>query len=137
MSDFINVIVNGEPRPARTGSTLSEIIAGEKPCGGHGKCGKCKVFASGKLSPTSDAELKLLSKQELARGIRLSCCTVVEGDCEVKSLESAAMAQIVTGGKQVGYSLNPMFDNYGTAVDIGTTTLVLSLYRLSDGVLLA
>lgn len=106
MSEFIKVIVNGEPRPARIGSPLSEIIAGEKPCGGHGKCGKCKVLAIGKLSPPSDAELKLLTKDELAEGIRLSCCTFVEGDCEVKSLESAASAQIVTGGKQVEFKLH-------------------------------
>ena len=135
MSEFIKVVVNGEPRPARIGSPLSEIIAGEKPCGGHGKCGKCKVLASDKLSPPSDAELKLLTKDELAGGIRLSCCTFAEGDCEVKSLESAASAQIVTGGKQVGFELNPTFENYGAAIDIGTTTLAARLYDAKGNLL--
>ena len=32
------------------GLALSEIVKGEKPCGGHGKCGKCKVIAKGELS---------------------------------------------------------------------------------------
>ncbi len=135
MSELIKVTVNGEPRPARMGSPLSEIIAGEKPCGGHGKCGKCKVFASGKLSPPSDAELKFLTKDELARGIRLSCCTFAEGDCEVKILESAVEAQIVTGGKQAGFELNPTFENYGASIDIGTTTLAARLYDAKGNLL--
>lgn len=135
MSEFINVTVNGEPRPARIGSPLSEIILGEKPCGGHGKCGKCKVFANGKLSLPSEAELKFLSKDELAAGIRLSCCTFAEGDCEVKSLESAIEAQIVTGGKQAGFKLNPTFENYGAAIDIGTTTLAARLYDTKGSLL--
>ena len=135
MSELINVIVNGEPRSARMGSPLSEIISGEKPCGGHGKCGKCKVFASGKLSPPSEAERELLSGKELADGIRLSCCTFAEGDCEVKSLGSAASAQIVTGGKQVGFELDPTFECCGAAVDIGTTTLAARLYDAKGNLL--
>ncbi len=135
MSEFIKVIVNGEPRSARIGSPLSEIIAGEKPCGGHGKCGKCKVWASGKLSSPSNAELKLLTKDELAGGIRLSCCTLAEGDCEIKSLAASSEAQIVTGGKQVGFELNPNFENYGAAIDIGTTTLAARLYDVNGNIL--
>lgn len=135
MNELIIVLVNGEPRSARMGSPLSEIISGEKPCGGHGKCGKCKVFASGKLSPPSEAERELLSGKELADGIRLSCCTFAEGDCEAKSLGSAASAQIVTGGKQVGFELNPTFECYGAAVDIGTTTLAARLYDAKGNLL--
>jgi uncharacterized 2Fe-2S/4Fe-4S cluster protein (DUF4445 family) len=135
MSELIKVIVNGEPRPARIGSPLSEIIAGEKPCGGHGKCGKCKVWAKGKLSQPSEAECELLSKEELAAGIRLSCCTFAEGDAEVKSLESASEAQIVTGGKQIGFDLNPIFKQCGAAIDIGTTTLAARLYDASGNVI--
>ena len=128
MDRFIKAIVNGEPRQERAGSPLSEIIGGEKPCGGHGKCGKCKVWAKGKLSPPGDAERKLLTKEEFEGGIRLSCCTFAEGDFEAKSIESSSEAQIVTGGKQADFALNPMFENYGVAVDIGTTTLAARLY---------
>ena len=128
MSDYIKVVVNGEERTALAGAALSEIIAGEKPCGGHGKCGKCKVLAKGKLSPPSGAERELLTKEELGIGIRLSCCTLAEGDCEVKSLASATDAQILTVGKRAKTEPNPIFKHYGAAIDVGTTTLAARLY---------
>lgn len=135
MSELIKVTVNGEPRPSRMGSPLSEIIAGEKPCGGHGKCGKCKVWAKGKLSTPSEAERELLSKEELAAGIRLSCCTFAEGDCEVRSLAFSSDTQIVTGGKQAEFKLDPTFEHYGAAIDIGTTTLAARLYDTKGNLL--
>ncbi len=135
MSDYIKVIVNGEERRALAGAALSEIIAGEKPCGGHGKCGKCKVWAKGKLSPPSAAERELLTNEELAAGIRLSCCTFAEGDAEVKNVASDSDAQIVTAGKRIGFDLNPIFVQYGAAIDIGTTTLAARLYDAKGNIL--
>ncbi len=135
MSELIKVIVNGAECRVSAGTPLSEIIAGEKPCGGHGKCGKCKVWAKGKLSPPSEAERDLLSKDELDSGIRLSCCTLAEGEVEVKSLLSASEAQIVMGGKQTEFDLNPIFGQYGAAIDIGTTTLAARLYDVNGNIL--
>ena len=43
----ISVILNGKSIFADSGLSLSEIISGEKPCGGHGRCGKCKIIARG------------------------------------------------------------------------------------------
>ena len=133
---MIKIIVNGEPRSVPSGLTLSEMIGGESPCGGHGKCGKCKVIARGHLSEPSKAELRHLSQAELDRGIRLACLTYAEGDCEVELLDASAEAQIVTGGAQVGFDLNPAYKKYGVAIDIGTTTLAARLYR-SDGEMIA
>lgn len=135
MSDYIQVVVNGEPRQVRSGSPLSEIIAGEKPCGGHGRCGKCKVWARGKLSPLSPSEREFLTKEELAAGIRLSCCAFAEGEAEVKKLPPESSAQIVTGGKQAEFELNPIFERYGAAIDIGTTTLAARLYDKRGNIL--
>ena len=128
MNELIKVTVNGEPRFVRAGSPLSEIISGELPCGGHGKCGKCKVWASGKLSAPSEAERELLTNEELAGGIRLSCCTTAEGEAEIKSLASSSVAQILTGGKHAAIKVEPFFAQYGAAIDIGTTTLAARLY---------
>ena len=129
MNELIKVTVNGEPRFVRAGSPLSEIISGELPCGGHGKCGKCKVWAKGRLSSPSDSELEILTKEELASGIRLSCCTFAEGEAEVKSLALASETQILTGGKRADIEIKPTFSQYGAAVDIGTTTLAARLYQ--------
>lgn len=135
MNDMIKIIVNGESRFVPSGLTLSEITGGEAPCGGHGKCGKCKVYARGNLSAPSEAELRHLTEDELKSGIRLACLTYAEGDCEVETI-SSTKAQIVTGGTSVGFDLKPTFKKYGAAIDIGTTTLAARLYD-NKGMLLS
>ena len=105
MNDMIKIYVNGESREVPSGLTISEITGGEAPCGGHGKCGKCKVLARGNLSELSEAELRLLSADELKRGVRLACTTRVEGECEIETIKNTASAQIVTGGKAIGFAL--------------------------------
>ena len=127
MNDMIKIIVNGESRFVPSGLTLSEITGGEAPCGGHGKCGKCKIRARGNLSAPSEAELRLLTEDELKNGIRLACLTYAVGDCELETISSTE-AQIVTGGTSVGFELKPTFKKYGAAIDIGTTTLAAHLY---------
>ena len=58
----------------------------DAPCGGKGKCGKCKVIVeSGAVSDVTDQERKLLSDHELERGVRLACLTYPRGDVEVRS----------------------------------------------------
>ena len=136
MNDFIKVTVNGAERTVRAGSFLSEIVNGEKPCGGHGKCGKCKVIARGELSEITDAERELLSEAELARGVRLACLTVACGACTVETIGEADEARILTDSSEVGVDIAPSFEKYGVAIDIGTTTLAARLYG-KDGALLA
>ena len=40
----------------RVGQTLGECLSLDIPCGGHGKCGKCKIRAFGSISPISEIE---------------------------------------------------------------------------------
>ena len=124
----ITAIINGKPTLAVCGISVSELIGGEKPCGGHGKCGKCKVIAKGTLSALTDAERKHLTADELARGVRLACLTYALGDCEIETLTERADTQIVTDGALPQIELNPSFSQYGVAIDIGTTTLAARLY---------
>ena len=128
MKKQINITVNGKPRLAVAGLTVSEIINNEKPCGGHGKCGKCRVVAKGELSEASDAELKLLSPKELAEGIRLACLTRALGDCEIATLSQSEQSRIVTDGDLPEFEIKPCFKKYGVAIDVGTTTLAARLY---------
>jgi uncharacterized 2Fe-2S/4Fe-4S cluster protein (DUF4445 family) len=52
------------------------------PCGGHGKCGKCRVtLLTGELTPPDEAELQHLKNDGLALGVRLACVARVESDC--------------------------------------------------------
>lgn len=135
MSKTITVTVDGKAIPAVTGQTLSEITKGERPCGGYGKCGKCKVIARGELSEPTDAERKHLSAEELERGVRLACLTRAEGDCSVCSLRENEKSQIVTDGELPAFTLQPTFAHYGVAIDIGTTTLAARLYDVNGTVL--
>ena len=136
MNKQIAVTVNGKPRLAVADMTLSEIINGEKPCGGHGKCGKCKVIAGGELSPLTEAELNLLSSDELVGGARLACLTRALGNCDITTVSEREISQIVTAGELPKIEIKPLFAKYGVAIDIGTTTLAARLYD-TKGYLLA
>ena len=127
LKDLVTVTVDGKAVSARSGELLSEIIAGEKPCGGHGRCGKCRVIATGELSEISDAERRLLSDGELARGIRLACMTRALGDCRVEREERLAGAQILSSSAEKREANAPAFSQYGAAIDVGTTTLAATL----------
>ena len=128
MKQQITVTVNGKPTLAVCGIIISELINGEKPCGGHGKCGKCKVIARGDLSEVTDAEKKNLTADELARGVRLACLTYALGECHIETITEREQTQIVSNGELPEFELHPTFLQYGVAIDIGTTTLAARLY---------
>ena len=102
------------------------------PCGGRGTCRQCRVIARGALSPLTPEERESLTAEELEKGVRLACLTMVEGAAEITVPPAAAMAVIEAAGETPDYPLDPPAGEYGVAVDIGTTTLVVSLYRLGQ-----
>lgn len=102
-------------------------IPADHPCGGKGRCGKCAVTLEGCVCPPTEAEV--------AAGTRLSCQAVLTGDASVR-LSHTALTQIEANTHSFA-AVSPMPGNYGAAVDIGTTTIALTLYRLSDGAALA
>ena len=56
----------------------------DTPCGGAGKCGKCRVRVEGSasLSLPGQVEREILG-ETLKAGIRLACMTGITGDCQV------------------------------------------------------
>lgn len=109
---------------ARAGENLLEAlrrgsIALSAPCGGGGKCGKCRV------------ELAQNGKRESV----LACQCRVEGDCTVY-VPVLAGGSICTQGKENPITVTPGRTGLGAAVDIGTTTVAVRLYDLADGSLL-
>ncbi len=127
-TETVRITLDGKLCYAAKGTRLSELAFSELPCGGHGKCGKCKAIAHGDLSGLSDTEKKELTPNEIAEGIRLLCCTYALGDCEIKSIEKRSVSKVLVSGKNVISSFIPSFSHYGVAVDIGTTTVALRLY---------
>lgn len=117
---------------AREGTLLSDVLrlcgcAPELPCGGRGRCGKCRVWASGRLSPPTGGEKALLTGEELAEGVRLACCTKLLGDAQVRLGADRSVSQICTEGIETALGGDPFFRSLGAAVDVGTTTLALRL----------
>lgn len=99
------------------------------PCGGMGTCGKCAIEVLGNISQPDEAEL--------AAGYRLSCRTKLYGDAIVTLKGQASGALIAeVFDKTIEPSKNPA-DKTGAAVDIGTTTIALSVYDLTTGKCLA
>lgn len=136
MNTQINVTVNGVTITAQQNTLLSEILKMEKPCGGHAKCGKCKVVACGELSEVSDSEKRILTVTELLSGIRLACCTYAVGDCTVRVLNSVSNERILTDSVLTNIQADPQFKQYGVAIDIGTTTIAAKLFD-KDGNMLS
>ena len=64
----VTVTVNGKKTEASEGVRLSELIHGDKPCGGHGICGKCKVILEGNevlaCQTLIDRDLTVLTAKE-------------------------------------------------------------------------
>jgi len=100
---------------AESGERLLDVLrrAGVQlpaPCGGLGKCGKCR------------AELD---------GVNVLCCrTQVTGDCTV-TLDEQRGGAILTDGTEI--AAHGGGTGLGAALDLGTTTLALRLYDLSTG----
>ncbi|HAA89525.1 MAG TPA: ferredoxin [Peptococcaceae bacterium] len=71
------------------GMTLKEVINTARldfdfPCGGRGKCGKCRVKILDGAGQPTPVEEKHLEREEIEQGIRLACMTVVQGDLVVE-----------------------------------------------------
>jgi len=126
-------------------------------CGGHGTCGKCGVRVRGLPDAAGDDEIMFLGEEKVKRGFRLSCIAAVNSDIDVYIDEAARDARILTVGKRRDIACDPVVKKricnnstevsfcgkpicvekgntadmlYGTAVDIGTTTVAAYLYDL-------
>ncbi|MBQ7945007.1 MAG: DUF4445 domain-containing protein [Lachnospiraceae bacterium] len=97
------------------------------PCGGAGRCGKCVIEILGAISEPDEKENIL--------GCRLSCRTRLYGDA--KAVLCADKEVRAEGSTQSIKALTNNEKIYGAAVDIGTTTVALSVYHLKTGNCLA
>jgi uncharacterized 2Fe-2S/4Fe-4S cluster protein (DUF4445 family) len=92
------------------------------PCGGKGICGKCKVKAKGAFSDRTEHERHLLGDKG---DYRLACQTRLKGDAEVFIDAKSLLAQR-------SYPKIKTDRDYAIALDIGTTTVQVSLVDISD-----
>lgn len=113
-------------------------------CGGQGTCGKCKIqFLSGSPVITLQ-DSKIFSQDELDKGYRLACKAYPNENCTIKLtigdesdfeiIAESSIAQTEGNDSKREKDETPLFseEDYGIVSDIGTTTIVTSLIKLSD-----
>ncbi|MEI6127219.1 MAG: ASKHA domain-containing protein [Pseudomonadota bacterium] len=107
-------------------------------CGGQGTCGKCIIKISGTpASPPTAQELKLLSRSQLAAGVRLACQTGIAPDSwsarERKPLSFDESITIHEESPAVSAQSSSAAGHTGIAVDLGTTTIAAYLINKETG----
>ena len=103
----LRITVDGKELFVEKGTMLSDILDMEKPCGGKGSCGKCRV--------------RVNKKEELA------CRYKVENEIEVETEKNSGIFSL-SGCDESGN----LTENLCFALDIGTTTLALALVSLDE-----
>ncbi len=113
----IRILVIEENRPHRTleaepGESLYETLARNgvalsAPCGGRGRCGKCKV------------QMKYADSDDSYKTV-LACQTIPRIDCEVRLVHLEN--RILTRGQRTSFECDGL-PGYVFSVDIGTTTV--------------
>lgn len=112
-------------------------ISFDLPCGGKTRCHKCKIRATGKLSPLSEAERRFLTPQEQKDHIRYACMAKIEGDVTLTLLSAPKEMTVLSEGLLPSLERQPLGKDLGIAVDIGTTTVVAYLIDCNSGQRLA
>jgi uncharacterized 2Fe-2S/4Fe-4S cluster protein (DUF4445 family) len=99
----------------------------EGPCGGTGKCGKCKVkieegyfekysitSQSSNLLPLTEQEKAVLTPDEQLDHYRLACCAIIQGDVLVFVPEQSSQAKqvILESSRGRSANLNPAVKKY-------------------------
>jgi len=122
------------------GETVSDILnrngySVASPCGGRGKCGKCKIKVIGTLSPLNTSERTHLTDSEIIEGYRLGCCAAVLGDCEVYYVNDNSMLFGLSESLAANTEINPLTEDencFAAAVDIGTTTIAVRIFKMPE-----
>ncbi|MDR0446289.1 MAG: ASKHA domain-containing protein [Oscillospiraceae bacterium] len=134
MSSKIKVYRAGEvllEAECEQGGSVLEFLSSrdiflDAPCGGRGRCGKCKV----RLSPDGE-EVKACQTPVTGDDMEI----YIPGEMTMKiagqDAEHSASPTAPTAAPQGAYGV--AIEAYGVAIDVGTTTVVAHLTRLSDG----
>lgn len=87
----------------------SENVDIENPCRGKGICGKCKIkILNGEVSPLTEDEAKLLSKEEISNGVRLACLTKPIECVDIDILfNENKQSNILTEGAMPNFNIEP------------------------------
>lgn len=156
----LNKIVLCEKSQSVAQALINNDISINFNCMGRGTCGKCKIkHVSGKLNIMNAEERKFLSNHDIENKIRLACYTFPQENIEIDIVPTNEDYSISSYGFIPKFKANPSIYKvlnesantyvyyedellskesgntldklYGIAVDIGTTTVVMSLIDIN------
>lgn len=114
-----NKTIESDPGAMVMDTLNSEGLIMYAPCGGKGTCGKCKVQIKGKANDLTEDEKRILTDEEIDKGIRLACRTSVLGDVEVYLLEGYSIDESKKNLERVkAYSHNSSIIKKSIQLDI-------------------
>ncbi len=91
-------------------------------CGGHGRCGQCRIKLKGRINAPNQLERKLISHHMIKQGYRLACQYVIKGS-RLNSLEFTR-SELIRQDFIKGLRLNSSKGlRCGLALDLGTTVI--------------
>lgn len=155
----IPMTISCEEKESILAAMLRNGLSYRADCGGRGTCGKCRVkVLLGELAITTQ-DKKIFTEAELRQGMRLACKAYPVNDCNIVLITgeetgfevvmdhihfvSAQIRQLDNKPDDVndkafsstGSSKSEMDDQekYFIAIDLGTTTIALSLVGAKDG----
>ena len=101
----------------------------DSPCGGYGRCGKCRVIVTkGNNHMYSKEEERFLSLEERNSGVRLACAMVLEEDSCVLLPQYFSHVN-----KTISKTVSNQEKELLLAIDIGTTTVEYIVLGAKDG----
>lgn len=103
-------------------------------CGGNGLCGKCRVkLIEGEL-PLTLSDEKYFTGRELSNGLRLACKAYPVDRCKILvEVEEEDNFEVLSNYlESISEDIQGNVKGYSMAVDIGTTTIAISLIELES-----
>lgn len=118
----------GKTLEVAPGTPLQDVLfpyGVEFPCGGRGRCRRCRVKVLRGALPATAGDAGVLTAEEIAAGWRLACHARAEADValDIAQWETAILAD------DSAFAFTPR-EGLGVAVDLGTTTVVAQLLDL-------
>lgn len=108
----------------------------DAPCAGKGDCGRCKIRFLSEAPIPEEKEKRLLTEAEVKAGVRLACVAKMQKDAQFEAVGDLFGTEKIVVPMEETYQEKEEIDEnelLGIALDIGTTTLAMSLVRLSSG----
>jgi uncharacterized 2Fe-2S/4Fe-4S cluster protein (DUF4445 family) len=100
----------------------------ETPCGGHGLCGGCLIKIIHGEAEILDSDRELIPEELLNEGYRLAC--------RKRILNNDITIDVPITKRKINLQAIPVRikGKYGFAVDLGTTTIAVSLVNIDEGI---